>query len=264
MKHLHIYTSLGMPTGVLGYIFEQSPSFFSNNFCFDKMQYNRGGSVDPWDNHTDDDPHWTHTYIEYTEKRDSDFAFLDNFVRTFEARSVFGVSYGGYAKQSAWENNILQHVGTPLNEKMFDLWFECYMTRVFDYDDVVDSIRAHIHDHHQDNPEYREYVMNEYGNTAMELAREGTLEFWQLQTCYHHNHTRLPHITYKDTFRKYLRDEYMEKEHHFNTRNDTYMVDPLNINVYTICDDLKIQYSQGMQTAVDQWNSFKDKVLNGI
>lgn len=265
MKHVHIYTPEGMQTGVLGYILEQSTSFYSNNFqfnqqVFDAFMESSAKSVDPWDNHNLSHEHWSHSYIEATETCDDNFVWLNNFVHSFEARSVFGMSYGGYCKSTAWQNPILQHVGTQYNEDMFRIWFECYMTRKLNNRLVTESLRTHIHDHHQDDPEYKERVMQGYGSVALQMD---TVEFWQLQACYHHQHNSLPDLDYKDTFRDYLMKQSME-DFDFNVHNDVYYVDPLNINVYNICTDLNIEHTDAMQQSVDNWNLYTSKVLNEL
>jgi len=268
IKHSHIYTSDGMFTGVLGHILEQSDSYKSSNFCFNSSLYNdimmgREQNRDPWDNHSMDKDHWSHKYIQHIEIADRSFEWLNSFVDSFNHPTVFGISYGAYSKKDSWNNKQVQHIGSKYNREMTLIYFHCYFCREFNTDDVIESLDMHIHDHFQDDPEYRKYAMEKFGNAAIQISKSEPIEFWQLQSCYHHGYEGIPDKNRKDEFIEHITSSNKQSSI-FLDNNDVYTIDPFDIDMYSICDKLEIQPNKKMNRSINQWNKFTKKILNDI
>lgn len=249
MKHAFIYNEEGMFSSVLGWIIQQSASYNSNFFKFDWTGENNTIALhtDPWDNHSLDPAHWSHEYIEHIETPDENFDWMDNFVNSFKSRTIFGLSYGAWNKTTAWNNPSLDLISVKSTRRTIEIFFNCYHARPLSAEDVVESLDMHIHDHHQDNTEYRQWVYNTYGNQAINMAKDKSLEFWQLQYMFHHNGTSFPEVSERsniiDTYVKHILDE----THAFTKRNVYKEFDILDLNLHNVCDQLSIEYSDQMQ-----------------
>lgn len=273
-EHAYIYSYEGMTAGIVGWILQGSPSYKTNYFKFFQNHINQeDGSIidghpefeehsDPWDNHSEDDDHWSHKYIENLEVDNDDFSWFDNFVNTFPGRGIFGLSYGSYQKTSIWNNpnvNIIFSRGsTPENIKRYkDLFIYTYWKRTFDLEQMIESIDMHTHDHHADCSTYKFKLMFRLGN-AEKYARQNKLEFWQLQMLYHHDYDELPDQTPEEYEKLYkLYDEEVgNSESRFHLDPNVIKVDIFDLDLKQTCAELEIEYVAEMEDRYEWFKKF--------
>jgi hypothetical protein len=257
MKHAYIYNEEGMFTSVLGWILQQSNSYDSNFFRFGWTTDNNtiAPHTDPWDNHSLEPAHWSHAYIEHIEQVDNNFVWIDNFVNDFKSRSIFGLSYGAWNKSAAWTNESVELISIKSSRKTVEIFFDCYHARPLSAEDVVESLNMHIHDHHQDNLEYRRWVYDTYGEKAIAMAKDNNLEFWQLQFMFHHDGISFPDISERDNIINTYVTHILEESHAFTKRNNYKEFDILDLNLHNVCNQLSIEYSDAMLV---EYNRFLD------
>jgi len=276
--HCYIYSYEGMSASIVGWILEQSPTYKSDNFKFSEYlelelvhkfwQPGDRTDIDPWDNHSDNPSSWTHAYIESIEQDNNDFSWMDNYVANLDVRTIFGLSYGAYSKQTVWKNpncNIVivgppdyDHPNTEKYKKMFAI---AYWSRKFDLNELVQSFDMHVHDHHGDNEDYRIALGRRLGNARQEAA-EGKLEFWQLQAAYHHGYPEVPTNT-PENKQKFIDDVFEEEIFSANSLYQMFKDDPdvihvdlFNINIPDLCLKLNIEYSVAMTDQMEMFDRF--------
>lgn len=265
MKHAYIFSEEGLTTGILGWILQQSPSYESNFFRFDYTGRGRtlARHTDPWDNHSHDHNHWSHAYIENIEKGNSDFTWLNAYLDSFPIRTIFGLSYGAWNKRSPWINDKVDLILVESTALTFELFFDTYHRRSMTVDDVIESIDMHIHDHHQDNPEYREHLFTVFGNAAIEQAKQSNLEFWQLQYFFHHRGDRLLSMDEVEVMKAELRHDLLDNNHSFKEKNKhAIVVDIFNLQLPELCQQLNIVYSENMQAEYNKFLNFYKMILD--
>lgn len=260
MKNTFIYAGNMVDAGILGYILERSPTYVSSNFLLNEDLLDNP-NMDPWDNHADDDDHFSHTLVEYQEDETTDFS---DFIKTIELQDtpgVFGLSYGAWKKEIPLDHNNLNLVYIEESTRSFNMWFKMYMERVIP--DVKNDIDMHIHDHYQDDPVYKEHMYNTFMVPYVEASKKSPVYFWMLQTCFHHNYDYVVKGTEEEkiAFKSLLMDDVGENRFkRYNTGLDQcYTVDMFDLDIPALCVKLNIEYADSMQTAYQQ---FKDYVTN--
>jgi len=243
MNNVHIYGVYGFETGVLGWILEQSPTYISNNFKF-----NAESTEDPWDNHTDDPNHWSHKWIEIQETAGVDTSQLDELMAAHGTPSVVGISYGAWMNND-WDAPTTIKIGIQATDRVFDAWWQAYATRTIS--DVRESIDMHIHDHRQDDPEYRKYMYHYFG----EYAEMESVSFWKLQTAFHWEWKTIATDEDEEAARLYAKQT-------FPRYPADIMVDIMNLDLQDLCKKLGCEYAPGMQEQYDLYLDYCENVLN--
>ena len=262
-KHTFIYSEIPMYSSVLGWILQQSSSYQSNYFSLNKVCYEAEERNDPWDNHSDDPNDWSHAFIKDVEDENlsNDFTWLNKFVDSFKCNTIFGLSYGSWAKVSSWDNNLNQIVIQP-NDKMFDLFYELYERRSVNPEQLLENIKMHVHDHKQDNKIYNERMMNEVYPNALEYAKRGELEFWQLQYCFHHKGLTVPDIKEKENIKNKIRSDIFDTN--FTYDNNAIVIEDLfNIELKELCKKLNIVYNDTMRIEHNKFLDYANLFIGG-
>ena len=263
-KHAFIYSEIPMYSSVLGWILQQSSSYQSNYFVFNEYCYKAEERNDPWDNHSDDPNDWSHAFIEDVEDENlsNDFTWLNEFVDSFKCNTIFGLSYGAWGKNKSWHNNINEIIIQPTN-KMFDLFYELYERRSVNPEQLLENIKMHVHDHKQDNKIYNERMMNEVYPNALEYAKRGELEFWQLQYCFHHKPgSTVPDI--KDIERIKHKIKYDIFLSSFQKNNNAIVIEDLfNIELKELCKKLNIVYNDTMRIEHNKFSDYANLFIGG-
>lgn len=260
--HAYIYSFDGMSTGVLGWILQDSPSYKTEFFQMDSASlYQKEISHDPWDNHGDNEKHWSHKYIKNLEVKNDDFSWFDNFVDSFPGPGIFGLSYGSYQKTSVWKKpNVKVLLSTPLDDsskaKYKTMFIETYWKRKLDVEDLVESVDMHTHDHKEDCSVYKFTLLGRI-QRAIDLAKERQLEFWQLQMIYHHEYDHVPEQTEEEYTKLYaLYDEEVHSETSLlHNDKDVIKADLFNLDLKELCTQLQIEYCEEME---HNYNQFLD------
>jgi hypothetical protein len=260
MNHAFIYSSEGQPTGALGWFLQQSESYKSNFFTVGEHNLVEAYlHPDPWDNHSSDPDHWSHQYIECIEKMDDDFAWINSFVSGFTKRTIFGLSYGAWSKLIPWKNKTVDLIYIEPTEQTYQLFFNSYLRRPVDMDFVKESIDMHVHDHHQDDPVYREHIYSSVYNDALKYAELGELRFWQLQHCFHHGGTEIPSPDRHDEMRKITFSDKIAPYYEKNEKR-CIVVDIFNLDIKNICEKLDIIYNDKMEYEYQRFLKFADDI----
>tara|TARA_B110000495_G_C22992838_1_gene584908 strand:- start:481 stop:1278 length:798 start_codon:yes stop_codon:yes gene_type:complete len=253
-KHAFIYSEIPMYASVLGWILQQSDSYESNYFKFNKSWAdNYIERNDPWDNHSDDPDNWSHAFIEDIEDKNlhTNFTWLDNFVDSFTCNTIFGLSYGAWKKSKPWLTTNNEIVIQP-SSKMFDLFYEVYERRTVSPEQLLENIQMHVHDHKQDNKEYNEHMMNTIYPSALTYAEHGVLEFWQLQYSFQHGGDTVPSITEMESIKHKIKTDIFNDS--FQTNSNTIVIEDLfDINLKELCKRLNIVYNDNIET---EYNKF--------
>lgn len=260
-KHAFIYSEVPMYASVLGWILQQSPSYESKYFKFNNYQYKDTTRHDPWDNHSDDPDDWSHAFIEDVEDQTlhDNFSWLDEFVNNFKCNSIFGLSYGAWSKSVPWNNNINQIVIKP-TDKLFDFYYELYEKRPIDVAQLNDSLRMHIHDHKQDNEDYRKHIMDNVYPEAMKYAVPGNLEFWQLQSCFHHKGSTVPSLEEEQSVKNKIRSDIFQTNFVYND-NAIVIEDLFNIDIKELCKKLDIVYTVHVENEYKKLFNYVSKFI---
>lgn len=270
MKHAYVRSEEGLQTGTLGWILQQSPSYKSNYFKFrcvyskEHKRWMKQRHVDPWDNHSLNPNHWSHAYIESIENINENYEWIDSFVDTFKERTVFGLSYGGWTKSLPWDNKNVDLICVESNDKTVELFIDTYLKRTMTPEEVEESLNMHIHDHHQDDEDYRKHIYNIVGEKAIKYAQDNQqIEFWQLQYCFHHGGDRLLEKDEIDIMKKKYYNTIMEAQSFTTLNHDRIKYyDIFNLDLKKISEDLNIEYVDKMQQEYNVFIDFSDMVFN--
>lgn len=246
-QNVHIYSQNGAETGVLGWILEKSPTYVSTNFKF-------SGELEPfrdaWDNHNTDPDHWSHRWIQIQEEQWSDMELLeDEIVSKYPSPSVWGISYGAWANDD-WEPETLTRVYIKNTKKLFNYWWNVYAKRPIR--DIKESMDMHIHDHKQDDPEYKKYMYETFG----EYLNMYEVEFWKLQTAFHWGLDRIAQDDDEEHFIK------MNMQHENFYKADIVIEDFFNIDLKELCDKLGCKFVDSMQDEYNIFLEFAGEVLD--
>ena len=176
---VHVFGYYSFEANVLGWILENSPSYRTHNFRR-RLENLNDPHNDPWDNHALDDlgeEHWT---LEWTKHQEAgDFESLNKMMRRFPLDTgVFGVGYAGWGSGEKWITPATRILINP-TQRLFDYYWKCYAERPIT--NIKHSMDMHILDHHQNDPEYKNYIYD----TFVDYLKEDSVPFWKLQTAYH-------------------------------------------------------------------------------
>lgn len=240
-KHVHIYSSAGPDCGALGWVLEKSPTYTTTNFKLNEDELHEK-DIDPWDNHSDDHDHWSHKMIEAQELRDPAFVpIMEDIINSHSGRGVWGISYGAW-DQKEWESSAYK-IGLKTTEESFNYYWKLYANRPID--DIKESIDMHIHDHHQDDPKYKEYMYT----TFAEYLEMDEVPFWKLQSAFWWG------------FKEIATDEDIKKAKMI-ARPATYcprypadfwIEDIFDLDLEDLCNKIDCVYTEEMQQAYDFW-----------
>ena len=259
MKHTHIYSQVSMLSSALGWILQQSDSYGSNYFRR-RSRLLLENRIDPWDNHSDDPNYWTHPYIEEIERSDGNFTWIDEFVKGFDTRSIFGLSYGAWNKTSPWRNETVDSIYIMETDRLFDLFYESYEKRKISIDELLPSFDMHIHDHKQDDALYRDNMMSTVYPQALEYAERDELEFWQLQHCFHHRGVSIPCHDDIHDIKMQIKTDIMQCNNYYLNNESVLIIDDMfDIDLKSLCKQLDIVYNSNMET---EYNKFLDYAIN--
>ena len=273
MPHAFIYSQIPMMASVLGWVLEQSDSYESNYFDFRQNGFDerkKGCYLDPWDNHSDDPDNWSHYFIEDVEDRNlaCDFTWLNEFANSFKCNTIFGLSYGGWEKTVSWDNNNVNKIVIQPSDKMFDLFWKVYESRLISPVELLENIQMHVHDHKQDNKIYNERMMNEIYPKALEYANRGELEFWQLQYCFHHDGVNVPSPEEKENIKNMIKHDICqdlgaETEIRWQVFCDSAIVieDLFNIDLEGLCKELNIVYNEKIGIEYKKFLEYANDVI---
>tara|TARA_B100000035_G_C21033672_1_gene569736 strand:+ start:1444 stop:2205 length:762 start_codon:yes stop_codon:yes gene_type:complete len=240
-KHVHIYSSAGPDCGALGWVLEKSPTYASTNFKLNEDFLDKI-NVDPWDNHSQDHNHWSHKMIEAQELDDPAYVpIMEDIINSNNDRSVWGISYGAW-DQKEWESNAYK-IGITTTDENFDYYWKLYANRPID--DIQESMNMHIHDHHQDNPQYREYMYT----TFADYLKEDEVPFWKLQSAFWWG------------FKECAKDEDVNKAKKIARSPDFkpcypadfWIEDIFDLDLEDLCNKIDCIYTEEMQQAYDFW-----------
>ena len=264
MKHAHIFSAVPMLSSSLGWILQQSDSYKSEHFkC--ETRFLSETKIDPWDNHvdfTDDADDWSRLYIEEIERNDDDFSWLNGFVDGFTDRSIFGLSYGDWRKSVPWNNESIDTIYINPTDRLFNLFYESYEKRTITPDELIHSMNTHIHDHKQDDAEYRANMMKHMYPTALKYAERGELEFWQLQHCFHHGGNAIPSPEEITTIIAEIKDDIMTDSKSYLSRTSTLVIDDLfNLDLEVLCKDLDIVYNSKMTAEYKKFINYATNIV---
>lgn len=239
-KHVHIYSSCGPDAGALGYVLEMSPTYNSKNFTLNEDDLLEK-DVDPWDNHSEDHNHWSHTFIEVQEQNDVTLVHkLEDIMNSIDGRGVWGISYGAWDQQ-VWDSSAYK-IGLQTTDETFDYYWKLYANRPID--DVKESMDMHIHDHKQDDPVYREYMYT----TFADYLKEDEIPFWKLQSAFWWGWKECA----KDE--DYIKAKQIAKPpEHCDYPADIWIEDVFNIDLFKLCNTIQCEYTLEMQNAYDFW-----------
>jgi hypothetical protein len=265
MKNLHIYSATMMDTGVIGCVLQQSSSFNSENFqCQDRFLKNP--YVDPWDNHQMDKSHWSHKAIECQEDLSKSYTDWLYILNQQKSNWCWGLSYGGWPKDHPWdvENSNLNMLYLEPCNRTFDMWFKCYMERPIT--EIKRSFDMHIHDHHQDNLDYKKYMYEKFMMPYIHMYYPKGIPFWVLQSCFHHEGNDI--ITDPESqvqkFKDSIRDDTMlgNSYSECNANNENFYVTNLfNIDIKDTCAKLDIEYNDQMFVEYQKFIEYVNNVL---
>lgn len=258
MKHAHIYSSTPMAASLLGWILQQSDSYKSNFFVCDDENLEKA-HMDPWDNHSAAEDDWSHAYIEDIESDVTryEFDWLDSFVDSFVVRSIFGLSYGEWKKSIVWHNSKLDTILILSTDRLRELFYESYERRLVDKETFLENIKMHVHDHRQNDESYNEYIMNLIYEDGLKCIENDSLEFWQMQYCFHHKGNGIPDKSSEDTIKQQIMSELTDD----TVCYDGIEVDLFNLDLKALCKQLDIVYNDKME---EEYNKFLDYVNNVV
>lgn len=230
MKDVHIYGNYGAEVGSLGWILQQSPTYKTENFKFNERELGNKFN-DPWDNHSHDPNHWSHTWIEIQENH-KDLSSLNEIMLAGESPGIWGVSYGAW-RVSHWDTPATK-LGIISTEKVFKFWWNCYMERII-YN-PKESIDMHIHDHKQDDPEYKKYMYE----LCSDYLKLDAIPFWKLQCVFHWGFGRT--VNDGDKTQAYNRAYNDSKGYPADI-----WVDMFDLDIEKLCSILECEYTPEMQ-----------------
>jgi hypothetical protein len=262
MNNAFIYSEVPMYSSVLGWILQQSPSYESEYFVFNNSIFNKSSRLDPWDNHSDDPDNWAHDFIKDVEDENlhKDFNWLNTFVNNLKCNSIFGLSYGSWTKTIPWTTGIKQIVIHP-TDKLFNFYYEIYERRPINVKELLISIQMHVHDHKQDNKEYNKHMMDNIYPKALEYAERGELEFWQLQSCFHHKGVSIPDRSEYKTIRNKIKQDITADYDFKYDSNAIVITDLFNISIKKLCKNLDIVYTNSMELEYNKFLNYVDKFI---
>ena len=239
-KHVHIYSSSGPDAGALVYILEMSPTYSSNNFTCNEDDFLEK-DVDPYDNHSDEHDHWSHTFIEVQEQDDPTIVYkLEDIMNSIDGRGVWGISYGAWDQQ-VWESSAYK-IGLKTTDQTFDYYWKLYANRPID--DIKESMDMHIHDHKQDDPVYREYMYT----TFADYLTQDEIPFWKLQSAFWWGWKSCA------TDDDYIKAKEIAKPTEYcDYPADIWIEDVFNIDLLNLCNKIQCVYTLEMQNAYDFW-----------
>ena len=179
-------------------------------------------------------------------------------------RTVFGLSYGGWTKSLPWDNKNVDLICVESNDKTVELFIDTYLKRTMTPEEVEESLNMHIHDHHQDDEDYRKHIYNIVGEKAIRYAQDNQqIEFWQLQYCFHHGGDRLLEKDEIDIMKKKYYNAIMEAQSFTTLNHDRIKYyDIFNLDLKKISEDLNIEYVDKMQQEYNVFIDFSDMVFN--
>jgi len=230
-RNVHLYGKYGAEVGVLGWILERSDTYLSSNFIYDTAQ------LDPWDNHSDLDTHWTHTWIEIQESgRQLDR--LNQIMDTGPTPGVWGISYGAW-KAPRWHTDAFK-VGILQTEQACDYYWKNYALRTIH--DVKEAFDLHIHDHYQNDSDRKKYMYNTYADY---LERD-SIAFWKLQAIFHWGFDR----TVTDADYEAAKQEVRRGTSRYPA---DITLDIFSLDIENLCSILECKYNENM---THQYNLF--------
>lgn len=240
-QHVHIYSSAGPDCGALGWVLEKSPTYVTKNFTLNREDLTEI-DVDPWDNHSDDHEHWSHSFIEAQECNDPFYVnVMEDIIKNNSiGRGVWGISYGAW-DQPIWESSAYK-IGIETTEDTFSYYWKLYANRPID--DIKQSMDMHIHDHKQDDPVYREYMYT----TFADYLTQDEIPFWKLQSAFWWGWKECA----KDE--DYIKAKEIAKpDRRCIYPADIWIDDIFNLDLQDLCNKINCEYTQEMQDAYDFW-----------
>ena len=119
----------------------------------------------------------------------------------------------------------------------------------------------HVHDHKQDNKEYNKHMMDNIYPKALEYAERGELEFWQLQSCFHHKGVSIPDRSEYKTIRNKIKQDITADYDFKYDSNAIVITDLFNISIKKLCKNLDIVYTNSMELEYNKFLNYVDKFI---
>lgn len=280
-KHINIYADTGHSASALGYVFQQSNSFDMQWFVKNTKGYDAGMQIptfeDPWDARPKayNQNSLKQEYVNIIESSQNPWTTgdLDDYIKKFPMRTIFGMNHGVYKKQVPWKNEQVQCVYVCNNSTVLSAFYNMYgQRRIASLHEVMSCVNDHLHDHKRDSTISRKIMQNDILPKANQWLKNGTpIYFWQFMYYFHIPNPALRYFPHCDEKKETFDTHYIgfgenscrvedDMDEYYVQFNDPFMItDPLDLNIKNVCKKLDIVYNERIGREYDKWRAWINK-----